>query len=187
MNLIELLRRRRATKGYGVHSPLAFRLLKHVIRPQRDVVYYGEEKLARLADVASGAVSFRQLQQARVLLRFVAELQPAYVWMSAGMPQIFHEAVRMAGCVVRIYDGELFPEEMSKADMIVAADCKLKKTELRKIMVPGKSMISFGVAPKKMDQVRSLMKGGVILDGKESIIAVNTRDCDAHIYSISRF
>lgn len=188
MGLADWFNRWRHTKGYGVHSPLAFRIVKHVMKPRRDVVYYGEEQLQASAPGNHGeAGDCRNLRRARILLRLVAELQPSYVWVSPGIPDIYKEAVMLAGCVIRIYDGELFPDEVAKADMIVLYDYNLRKPVWRKIMAPGKSVVAFNVKPGIPEWIREIMKGGVLLEGKESILAVNTRDEAVHCYNISKF
>lgn len=181
MNLTELFSRWRHTKGYGVHSPLAFRLVTHVVRPRRDVIYYGEERL----DASS--LPYREIRRARILLRLVAELQPSYVWGSPDLPQIYADAIRLAGCVVRVYDGELYPDDFSKADLIVLNDFKPKKAEFRKMLAAGKSLIAFDVKPKVVEWACQLLKGGVLLEAGKSLIAVSTRDEAAHIYRISKF
>lgn len=192
MKVAELFSRWRHTKGYGVHSPLAFRLLKHVVRPHRDVAYYGEEKLDSMAYgmAKSGrgrkeGISYRLLRRACILLRFVAEQQPSYVWVSPGLPELYSEAIRLAGCVVRIYDGEVFPDEISKADMLVLDNFKLKKGELKKVLLPGKALIAFESSQKFKDTAQSVMTGGVFLDAASTFLAVCTADPTVHSYKIS--
>ena len=181
MNLAERFNRWRATKGYGVHSPLAFRLIQRAIKPPRGIAYYGEEKL----DVSP--LPRFMVKRAGILLRAVAELQPSYVWFSPGLPEIYQEAIRLAGCVIRVYDGTLFPDEISKADMIVLNDYKIKKTELRKILAPGKALVALGAGNKFQEWVAEILKGGILLDAAGSLIAVSTRDEVSHIYKISKF
>ena len=181
MGITDRFSRWRHTKGYGVHSPLAFCLVQHVVKPSRNTIYYGEEKL----DAAD--LPYKLVRRARILLRLVAELQPSSVWISPGMPELLSEAIRLAGCVIRVYDGELYPDGLSESDTVVLYNYKLKKTELRKIMVAGKSLVAFGIQSKAMSLIAGLLKGGVMLEAIESAIAVNTRDEAAHIYKILRF
>ena len=190
MKLAERFHRWRATKGYGVHSPSAFRLIRHAIRPRRDVIYYGEEILEDLSSesdsqAARGKVRKIQLSRARILLRMVAELQPSYVWISPGLPALYTEAIRLAGGVIRVYDGAIFPDEISMADMVVLHDCNPKKSELRKIITPGRSLAAFGINHKTALRVEELLKGGVLLEAVDSLFAVCTRDEAAHVYRIS--
>ena len=182
MTLGERFLRWRATRGYGVHSPTAYRLLRNVVKPSPKFMYYGEEKLELQPDL-----NRKVARRARILLRLTAELQPASVWISADTPPVYAEAIRMAGGVVRIYDGALYPDKMAKADLIVAERFKLTKTILRKVMVPGKTLVGFDITPRYMSNVIGLMEGGVILEARKSIIAVNTRDKDTHLYIITPF
>lgn len=178
MTLGERFRRWRATRGYGVHSPQAFRLIGRVVRPPKNVVFYGEEQL-----LASRA-EMRLIRRARVLLRLVAELQPAYVWTSPGLPPLLSEAIRLAGCVVRVFDGAVFPDDYSKADLAVLYGVKPKKGELKKMMAEGKTVAAFNVSPKVMGQAEEVFSSGVLLLGTDSFIAVNTRGDAPHSYRI---
>lgn len=181
MTIGERFRRWRANRGYGIHSPLAYRIVKNVVNPPGGVMYYGEECLK------SSEISGMLLNRCRLLLRLVAELQPAYVWMSPGCPEEFYEAVRMGGGVVRIYNGEIFPDKAGSADMVVSFGYKLQGRVLRKILEPGKTLIAFSVAGKWMEKLTSLVAGGVVFEGVESVIALCRSGDASHIYKIGRF
>lgn len=183
--LWDRFQRWRASKGYGVHSPLAFSLVRNVVSPQRDVAYYGEERLRE--SFLSNGCSPALFRRACLLLRFVAERQPAYVWISPNLPDIFIEAVRLAGCVVRIYDGAIFPGEVFNADMIVLNGARLTKRELARFFRPGKSLIGFDLKPAFMKTTEGALPGGVVLEGMESLLAVATADPAIHRYGIMRF
>lgn len=180
MTLIERFYRWKASRGYGVHSPLAFRLIKNVVRPERGVIYYGEERLGETEGLYG-----RPLARARLLLRIVAELQPAYVWVSPGIPEYFLEAIRLAGGVVRIYEGDVFPDEIAKADLIVLCSYNLKKALLKKIMQGRKAIVGFDVKRSLEEGLEAVMKSGVILDACGNIIAVGSDEGQLHTYKIS--
>lgn len=170
-----------ASRGYGVHSPLGFRLVKHVIRPPRDVIYYGEERLEDFPQ------PFSLVRKARVLLRFTAEMQPSYVWVSPSAPDIFLEALRMAGCVVRIYDGKVFPDEISHADMILLYKAKLTKKILSACMNHKTALAGFDLDSKMMKLITGQFAGGVLMDGVSGILVVNVPNDERHIYKVKRF
>ena len=180
MTLRDLFRRWRARRGYGVHSPLAYRLVRHVVRPERGVAYYGEE---RLADELTGATP-QEVGRARLLLRFVAEMQPSAVWVSPGMPERLLEAIRLAGCVVRVFDGALFPERMLEADMIVIWRKWIAKRELRRALRPGCSLIAFEMKANFARVLADCLPGGVMLAGRDAVMAVATADPALHSYDI---
>ena len=201
MKLTERFKRWRAERGYGVHSPLAFRIVKHVVRPDRNVAYYGEPLLEFREKEASDR---KMLRRAKMILRFAAELQPAYVWASPGIPEIYLEAIKLAGCAVRIYDGGIFPDEIGKADMIVidaaAADAigkKRKKNKdtksLKEILKglkslrEGVSLIGFDLEQGMIKGLTSKINGGVTIEGVSSLMAVSASSSALHSYSILPF
>lgn len=187
MKVSERFIRWRASRGYGVHSPLAFRMVKHVLRPSHDVIYYGEEKLTDAALISRNYAMKRMVNEARILLRFAAELQPSFVWVSPELPELYRRALLLAGCVVRIFDGKVFPKEIEKADMTVIYDSQLNKSELKKALRPGKSLIGFHLNSRFVSDVIDTLPGGAALDGVNSVIAVATSDEGRHSYKVSRF
>lgn len=180
MGIREWFYRWRATRGYGVHSPLAFRLVKNVVRPPRDVMYYGEERLL----LETERHSRHDIAAARLLLRFVAEMQPATVWTAGSLPELYHRAISLAGCVVRIYDGKLFPKDIDKADMTVLYKSGLRKPQLERAVAAGKSLIGFDLKPSFAGNVVQAMPGGVVLEGRKVFIAAVTSDEAVHKYRI---
>lgn len=169
--------RSRASRGYGVHSPLAFKLVGNVIRPPRNVAYYGEEKLLGYNATTT------EIRRARLLLRFVAEMGPSAVWTPGPLPDIFKDAVSMAGCVVRIYEGDATAGP-DTAQMTVVYGHRIKKAMLRKVMTPGRSLIGFSLTPAMIKAIVGEMKGGVVLEWGNGLIAVNTSDESIHYYQV---
>lgn len=188
MKISERLRRWRASRGYGIHSPLAYRIVKYVVRPDSNVIYYGERRLEDEAlSKASSQLTRRQVKRARLLLRLVAEIEPANVWVSPGMPQIYLDAIRLAGCVVRIYDGAVFPGEIKDADMVVADGGRISQKEFKTFMQPGRTFVGFGLRESFIRFLSVQVKGGILLEGDGSAIAVITDDGQLHQYEVSRF
>lgn len=184
MTLKERFGRWRMTHGYGIHSPLAFRIVSNVIRPRRNVVYYGEEKLETDAAIRC---SRKEMNRARLLLRFVADRQPSFVWISPGLKPLYREAIRLAGCVVRIYDGEIFPAEIGNSDMVVTDGVRIKKQDFLKFLKSGRSVLAFDMKPAALKTMEDAFRGGVSLDGAGSLIMVATSDSERHTYKISPF
>lgn len=180
MKLRERIDRFRHTRGYGVHSPLAYRLVKHVVRPPRDVVYYGEEQLQALPGVFG-----RRLRNARVLLRLVAEFQPSFVWVAPKTDELLMEAVRLAGCAVRVFDGAHFPQEAFNSDFIVTEGRGITGKLASQLLSAGKPMVAFGVPGTVMAAPHTTLTGGVILEGTDSFIAVPRSDPALHSYIVS--
>ena len=186
MKLKERFLRWRASRGYGVHSPSAFKIVTRVVRPPRGTVYYGEERLYDFFSTAKG-VSRREYERAKLLLRFVAEKQPSFVWITPKLPVIYREAIGLAGCVVRILDGSAYPLMSSETDMVVADSCRIKANELKKFLKPGKSLIGFSLSQSFIKTAIRNLSGGLAIEGVESLIAVCTAHQAVHKYEVSKF
>ena len=71
--IAESYKRWRHTRGYGVHSPYAYSVVKEVVRPGRRYAYYGYDDIDNAID--SNAVRHAR-RMATTLLRL--GLHPAY-------------------------------------------------------------------------------------------------------------
>lgn len=185
MTLKDRFLRWKRSKGYGIHSPLAFRLIWRVVTPDKDKAYYGEEYLEGMAP--PGLRGYRRLRQAQMLLRFVADVQPDFVWTPAPLPEIMREAISRAGCVIRIFEGTAYLSELDKAEMVVLDGEKLSAKLLPRVMKPGKSMIAFNVPESFVRRVAAELKCGVMLEGIGSFIAIFRDDVSPMVYSVKRF
>lgn len=68
-NLFDYINRWRHTKGYGVHSPLAFRIVRECLMPDGEYGYYGDGTIEQtLPD------DRRLRRHARILLRLACQL-----------------------------------------------------------------------------------------------------------------
>lgn len=71
------IRRWRHTRGYGVHSPLAFQIVKECIRPDTRYGFYCDPYLDfEYHDDRQG------LRRARLIIRLLHILRPTQVWMT---------------------------------------------------------------------------------------------------------
>lgn len=70
------IRRWRHTRGYGVHSPLAFRIVKECVRPDRRYGFYCDSYL----DFEYHG-DRRGLGRARMIIRLLHLLRPVHVWI----------------------------------------------------------------------------------------------------------
>lgn len=174
MNLYDRFLRWRRTRGYGIHSPLAFRLIWRVMRPERHIAYYG-------CDYLEGN------RRAELLLRLVAEVQPSFVWISKGTPEVLVRAVRHAGGVTRIFEGDLYPNEIGKADMIIVYKERLKVDALKRVLKPPVCMAGFEVSSSFISKVAKYLGSGVMLEGGNSFVALCREDVSPMVYSVSKF
>lgn len=174
MGLKNRFLRWRRSKGYGIHSPLAFRLIWRVLRPEPYVAYYGYPYVGKNP-------------RARLLLRLTADVQPAYVWVSPGTRGDYLEAIRRAGGVVRVFDGSLFPDQITKADMVLLDGYKLKADILKKVLKAPRTVVAFDVPTTFVERAAKLMKEGVMLEGLGSFIMLCREEVSPMVYAVSKF
>lgn len=186
MGIRDKFLRWRCYKGYGVHSPLAFALLERVIRHDRKYAYYGYDLLETYPGAPEGHT--RSVERARLLLRLVAFLQPSYVWTSPETPEIFKEAIRLGGGVVRLFDGKVFPDEMGNSDLILLYRDKIDSKSLKSYLGrPDRGIVGFDCNPAVIKRVRTNLKNGILLEGEESFLCVTLTRSQVHSYQILGF
>ena len=106
------IRRWRHTRGYGVHSPLAFRIVKECIRPDRRYGFYCDPYLDfEYHDDRRG------LRHARMVIRLLNLLRPTHVWMPDADKRII-AAIRLVMPKLRIATQKKCPEA---TDFIIAS------------------------------------------------------------------
>ncbi len=77
--LKEYVERWRHTRGYGVHSPLAYRIVKDCIRPDRRYAFYSDAYLDfEYHEDRKG------LKNAKMALRLINMLRPKRIWILGG-------------------------------------------------------------------------------------------------------
>ena len=113
--LKDWIRRWRHTRGYGVHSPLAFRIVKECIRPDERYGFYCDPYLD-----FEYHEDRRGLRRARMIIRLLHLLRPAHVWMPDADKRIV-TAIRMIMPKLRMATHKECPKD---TDFIIAFDRK---------------------------------------------------------------
>lgn len=94
--MFEAYKRWRHSRGFGIHSPSAYRLIREVLRPSGRYGYYAYAALRRLAS------DRREFSEFCMVYRLLVDLQPASIAV-AGSPKLAQVA-RLA-----------FPERLTNA------------------------------------------------------------------------
>lgn len=178
MGLYDRFKRWKRRRGFGVHSPEAYRIVRRVVKPGKDVKFYGEEAL----DLSDESRSL--IREAKLLLRFVAYENPAFVWTSPRIPEIFTEAIRHAGEVIRIFDGKTYPAESAKADMAVIYKSRIDAKTVERLYAAGKPVIAFGASPAFMDLLKRKLLSGIILEWRSGLMAIPRQDSEKYVYLV---
>lgn len=178
MGLYDRFKRWKRRRGFGVHSPEAYRIVRRVIRPANDVKFYGEETLD-LSDTSP-----RLVKEAKLLLRFVAYENPAYVWTSPGIPDIFTEAIGKAGEVIRIFDGSAFPADADKVDMAVIYKTRIDAKAIERFFAARRPLIAFSVSRAFMQLLERKLSSGIIFEWSNGIMAIPRKDSEKYVYCV---
>lgn len=84
------IRRWRHTRGYGVHSPLAFSIVKECIRPDKRYGFYCDAYLDSAYNEERKA-----LRNAKMTIRLINLLRPQRIWYPNGDKRLF-TAIKMS-------------------------------------------------------------------------------------------
>lgn len=112
--LAEYYLRWRHTRGFGVHSPYAYKLVMTVLNP-RGVTYYGYAEVEKTAREYSRPEAVRRdIKDGCLLLRLCAFLNTRDVFLDVRVPHALEDAASA------VYRDALYPEDPRDADLIVA-------------------------------------------------------------------
>ena len=138
------IRRWRHARGYGVHSPLAFSIVKECIRPDRRYGFYCDAYLD-----FEYHEDCRGLRHARMIIRLLNLLRPDHLWMPDADKRIV-TAIKMIMPKLRVTTQKKCPED---TDFIIS----FNSSDASKYW-------------KKMD---SKVECGMLLFGKATVIPEN--------------
>ena len=182
MTLKERINRWRQDFGYGVHSPLGYRIVKEVLNPPRGYAFYGYDRI----DAMAAALPDPHMEKrARMLLRLGAEFQPALIWHSPGTPEIYVESLRLAGGIVRIFDGALFPDEMQKGELVLIVGSLPEGME-DVISRPDKILVCFDIGEDNVKKLTDMLKKGVMFDAVDSALIITGSGLSPMLYTVSK-
>ncbi len=168
--LKEYLKRWRHTHGYGVHSPLAYRIVKDCIRPDRKYAFYSDAYLDfEFHEDRKG------LKNAKMALRLINLLRPKRIWMPAG-DQRLYTALKMSFPKIHIATQKECPRNI---DFIVC-NCKDNGVEMWEKMdaLNECGMLAFGKDLESMDRAT------LIINSKAFTIILRREGMDFVCYRV---
>ena len=181
MTIRERINRWRHDFGYGVHSPLGFRIVREVLNPSRGYGFYGYERLEGLAASLDPGMEKR----ARMLLRLGVLRQPSILWHTSDTPEIYTEALKLAGGIVRILDGSVFPDDMAKGEMILVNG--FLPDDISKLLeLPDKTIVCLDVGEDNVKKLASLIKQGIMFDAVDSALIITGPGLSRMVYTLSK-
>ena len=185
---MDFYRRLRHTYGFGVHSPRAFRLVKDLLRPAKELRWYGYEDIEfaieRWVDSAQDSSIGHGSQHAlrsdsRLLLRLAAWLEVGSVWIPSNVPSPMLAAVKAADSRMHIYNKE---KDLDRAELVVAIGHMLPAEKL--LHVPHKGIVVFRSAPENVAGIVDSVAGGVMLRGRCRSVILPSAGDPLHLYDV---
>lgn len=160
------LTRWRHSRGFGVHSPFAYRIITDAIRLKDEYAYYGYSEICR---VCRKSRNLKAEKDARLLLRLSAILGIHSTFISKKAPEPFHAALKGAYSGMRICHNA----NLMKDCDLVAADANggvTLKSLTEFISTPVKTLMIRNCPPDWRTTLFDAMQEGLMLEGRSNII-----------------
>lgn len=164
--LAEGYKRRRHSYGFGVHSPLAYRLVRTVLMER--CCYYAYADIADALD-ASASSCRRRLRRAKMLHRLAARFPRPSLRLVGTLPREYAVAVETALPRANSASGQPCMTVGCTSSDITAARLAQEATGQ---LADGDVYALFGMDCAAIEAVWAAMPYGVLLAGKDALIAV---------------
>lgn len=165
MKLFEAYKRWRHTRGYGVHSPFAYKIVKEVLQDKRGYAYYAYQNLEE------AACSRSEIKAARRLMRLAARMDVGSTFLPADAKKIFLSALKGADSKMTVFSD---PKLLDRCRLICTSGNLIDiDTIIRLIDRPGR-IIALKYAPDGwLEKIFNSLDEGLMLYGR----------CNALIFS----
>lgn len=174
--MIALYRRWRHTRGFGVHSPFAFRFVRDVLREHVGYGYYTDGYYHKLTADMSKCVRHRYA----ICFRIVARLAPKCIFMSpqldTRLESLLHKAEDRVSCRVSV------PESVPDSSLVICLAEELNALRIRLKEANDVTLVILYLSqyPRLIDRLASSMPGGWIFEGKDMAVLVSRSDMDLY-------
>lgn len=165
----------RHTLGYGVHSPLAYRIVKECVHPNPEYAMYADDYI----DSVFGAGHREARVRAYMLVRLVNTLLPRSIWMPGG-DRHTEDVVRRSFPSIHVSSSKTCPKN---ADFIAIFDNTDPQSAWEKMKDSGSAcLVSFtgGNIPVSLDSKAPTL----ILEGRSYSIFIRREGMEHVAYTI---
>ena len=181
--MIEAYKRWRHSRGFGVHSPFAYDLVRMAIRPGRGYGYYGYNLIEREALRLSAASATRRDRcDARLLLGILAQLCIRRLILPKGLP-LMEAAAKGAGAKTLTS----FPVRFKEGDFLLARrDCTEAggKEGVRNAIISGTPVMILEPDRSVAEAGISAMTDGLVMTGTRILLLIPRKDMVLTTYSM---
>lgn len=176
---VSYLTRLRHSYGFGVHSPLAFRLVEDVLRPGRYAWYgYHDIELALLRESDRPPRRYRRAA-ARLLLRLASFCGVESVWIPSVTPSL-RAALKAVYSRMAFLKGKMAPADM----VALLQGGESPDTFARAVECARKVLLIFNPRPGDAASLCSCASHGVLLAGRRYIIYLPSDTAQLMCYDI---
>lgn len=162
----EAYKRWRHTRGYGVHSPFAYSVVKGVVRPGRPYAWYAYKDIDNAVGTDSLSGSRRM---AKTLLRLAAFLDARHAFLpNDDRTSPFRCALKGANSGMRISSAL---SELAACPLVCSAGDYVPLERLKEVInTPGRTIAIRDVPPSWPDELFSSLREGLMLRGKRNVL-----------------
>lgn len=166
--MIESYKRWRHSRGYGVHSPFAYRIVKQALFPKRGYAWYG---YALIEGNENEYITISERRRARMLLRLAAFLDIGSAYIQTDVNGPYYRALKGSCSKLLIYDNL---NRLDDCSMVCVNGGEVSIDRLKSyIAIPGRTLLIENVKPEDREILYDAMDEGVMLYGKRNAILIS--------------
>lgn len=181
-SISEAYKRWRHSRGFGIHSPFAYDLVKNVISPGQYSYYgYWDIDKAILSPQSNDYPALRK--DARLLLRLLVWLNVKRLWIYPPSQTVFATVAAAAG--IKCSDvSNLKNLATQSGDLLLISGKSPHVGEAAKIITGGTGTIAFDPSKRLRNEMKEAMKDGLILEGTRAVLAIPRPEMALTYYSV---
>lgn len=160
-------KRWRHTRGYGVHSPFAYKIVKEVLRQKNGYSYYAYNRISHSRKDSDTSEHFRM---AKTLLRLASTLNVKNVFLPSGTSPLYHTALKGANSKMLISSATA---NLKNCMLICSSGDYLHLDVLREHLKSQNHIIALKDAPAGWrNELFDSLNEGVMFYGKKNILII---------------
>lgn len=178
--IAESYKRWRHTRGYGVHSPYAYSVVKEVVRPGRRYAYYGYDDIDNAID--SNAVRHAR-RMATTLLRLAAFLRTDTAFIPrTENSSLYLTALKAANSKIKITSAV---QEASRCKLVCSTSDLVPLDTLKSLIrTQGRAIAIFNAPDGWKDRLFEEIGEGLMLHGSHNLIVISRPGMQKVSYSV---
>ncbi len=189
MTLGELYRRWRHTRGFGIHSPHAYQLIKRAVSPGYGYSWYGYSAIESSLEKNKEILPCRR--DARLALRVVDFCRPSVVVADMAVNSHLKAGITAGGYPVR----ETVPEDghiEREHPYLHLKEKECDPEDIRRIVDNGDYLLYFAregktvgkLTEELVTEMNRVGSGGIIMEGRKRLILIPRKESALYVYKI---